>query len=311
MIRSAKSIPAFPAFKKVDLADQAAVRSMTATFPPYSDFTFTSLWAWDTAGERGICDLNGNLVVRFTDYGTQEPFLSFLGTHRVEQTARTLIDYSRANGLPLSLRLVPEISIKDMETSAMRPVEDRDNFDYVYSIPELSALRGGQFKRSRNFVNRFRHDHPGARVEPIDLNDKGAQRAILSVLRAWELNKAARNKEHESKHEETAIQRVFEAAASHQLSATGVFLDTDLLAFGIEEILSNCFCIGHFWKADTTYTGIYDFLLQERARHLEAAGLAFWNYEQDLGVHGLRRSKLSYRPIHFLKKYRVALTNST
>lgn len=75
-------IPQFPEFKIVEVGDREAVESHTHRYPPYSDFNFTSLWAWDTSNERMISELNGNLVVRFTDYATNEPFLSFLGTNK-------------------------------------------------------------------------------------------------------------------------------------------------------------------------------------------------------------------------------------
>jgi len=29
------------------------------------------------------------------------------------------------------------------------------------------------------------------------------------------------------------------------------------------------------------------------------------NYQQDLGIEGLRKSKTAFRPVHFLKKYTV------
>jgi hypothetical protein len=111
-------IPAFPDFKKVEVTDREAVEAHTHKYEPYSDFNFISLWAWDTSGERMISELNGNLVVRFTDYSTNEPFLSFLGTNETEHTARTLIDYCKENGLPTTLKLMPEISVKNIRPRA-------------------------------------------------------------------------------------------------------------------------------------------------------------------------------------------------
>ncbi len=88
-MKSTNMIPQFPDFKHVEVDDREAVEAHTHRYEPYSDFNFTSLWAWDTSGERMISELNGNLVVRFTDYSTHEPFLSFLGDSQTEHTAKT------------------------------------------------------------------------------------------------------------------------------------------------------------------------------------------------------------------------------
>lgn len=93
------NIPRFPIFKSLTISDRLAVEKLLEPFPPYSDFNFTSLWAWDTSEERMISELNGNLVVRFTDYGTNAPFLSFLGVNKTIDTANMLFDYCGANDL--------------------------------------------------------------------------------------------------------------------------------------------------------------------------------------------------------------------
>lgn len=146
-------IPQFPKFKAVEVSDRATVEAHTHRYPPYSDFNFTSLWAWDTSGERMISELNANLVVRFTDYSTHEPFFSFLGANEQDNTARTLLEHATETGIIAELRLMPQCSVADIRSSALHSIEDRNNFDYVYSVPEHSALSGGHYKRSRNFVN--------------------------------------------------------------------------------------------------------------------------------------------------------------
>jgi hypothetical protein len=298
--------PAFPEFKKITPEDRAAVEAHTHRFDPYSDFNFTSLWAWDTGSKRMISDLNGNLVVRLTDYATEEPFLSFLGIQQTEQTARTLLDYCAQNALPAALKLVPEISTAGIRPSVLSVSEDRDNFDYIYSVSEHARFAGGEYKRSRNFVNTFVREYPLARIERLDLADAAAQSDLTAVLRAWEERKIESGKTYDLVHEEIAIKRLFQTALSHQLMVTAVFEGDMLCAFSIDELLPNQYAITHFRKADTAYKGIYDFLAQEKAKHFETLGIALLNAEQDLGVEGLRRSKEAYRPVQFLKKYSIS-----
>lgn len=301
-------IPAFPEFKIVGVDDRESVESHTHTYPPYSDFNFTSLWAWDTSNERMISELNGNLVVLFTDYKTNEPFLSFLGSNETEQTARELIRYAEASGISPILRLMPEESMVGMKTATLTVKEDRDNFDYLYSIQELAALRGQRFKSKRLTAEKFARAYPEARVEIGDLENAEMQQQIVSILRHWEDKKKQENKEYELQHEEASINRLFQTAHAHKLIVISVFVDDHMAGFSIDELLPNRYAIEHFSKADSTYKGIYDFLNERMAQYLEEHGVLLWNWEQDLGVESMRRSKMSYRPTNFLKKYIVSLS---
>jgi hypothetical protein len=65
--------PIFPRFKMLELKDQGAVEAFTCRFEPYSDLNFTSLWSWDVAEEVEWSVLNGNLIVRLPNYGTEGP----------------------------------------------------------------------------------------------------------------------------------------------------------------------------------------------------------------------------------------------
>ena len=298
-------IPQFPQFKSIEVDDRKAVESHTHRFLPYSDFNFTSLWAWDTNGERKMSELNSNLVVRFTDYRTHEPFLSFLGTGEPEQTARTLIEFCRAEGLPQILRLMPEDSIGGLLSGDFQIDEDIDNFDYVYSIPDLASLQGNSYMSKRGRANKFKRTFPEAHPEVIDLTDKALQVGIQEIIDIWERKKIADGKSYEVEHERAAVRRLCETADSHSLSAMAVSLRGKMIAFSLEEILPEQYTICHFWKADSSHPGIFDFLMQEKARHLQTQGALYMNYEQDLGIPTLRTAKHSFRPVKFLKKYNI------
>src|SRR3989344_6357117 len=118
-------IPEFPEFKNLELSDKEDVEKFTGKFPPYSDFNFVSMWSWDIKGEMRLSMLNENLVVRFTDYLTGEPFYSFLGDNKVNETVEELLEFSKKESLPLELKLIPEEVVKDLDQIKFKAIEDR------------------------------------------------------------------------------------------------------------------------------------------------------------------------------------------
>ncbi|KKR41871.1 hypothetical protein A2356_03730 [Candidatus Nomurabacteria bacterium RIFOXYB1_FULL_39_16] len=302
-------IPEFPNFKKLELTDKEEVEKFTSKFPPYSDFNFTSLWAWDTNGKRMISKLNGNLVVQFTDYETCEPFFSFLGTNKPEHTARELIHFAEKSGVSSTLRFVPEESIKDLLKSDLLVEEDRDNFDYIFSVSELASLRGIKFKEKRHSADGFLREYPDARFEFKELGDTVIREQIVAVFHSWINKKELDKKAYDFEQEEIAIKRSLKTASQQGLVVSCIYLHDIMIGFSIDEILPFQYSISHFIKADITHQGIYDFLNRKLAQYLSSQGIAYWNWEQDLGIEYIKKSKTSYRPVNFLKKYKVSLIN--
>ncbi len=303
-------IPTFPSFKKVAIEDKEAIESHTHKYVPYSDFNFTSLLAWDTNGERMVSELNGNLVVLFTDYETYAPSLSFLGTNQTKETAKQLLQFTEALGIPPVLQYIGEDTVKSMKDVSFEVIEDIDNFDYIYSVSELAELQGSKFKSKRRQANEFFSTYPEAIYKIMPLTNTEAQEQIISVLRRWEEKKIIDKKVYDLKHEEIAIKRLLEHADKQTVMLSCVYVHNTLIGFSIDELMPFRYALSHFFKADNSYEGIFDYLNQSVAQHLLTQDIALWNMEQDLGIENLRKSKLSYRPVSFLKKYKVSINNS-
>lgn len=295
-------IPQFPKFKKLELSDSRAVDAHTRNSPYCSDFNFTSLWCWDIDRRREISLLNDNLVVKFTDYESGDPFLSYIGMRDNHATINALLDYSQSIGLPEELRLVPEIGIHDLGTDDFIVVADRANFDYVYLTSRLAQLRGRSYKYKRQDAEIFLKSHPNLGFEILDLSEMKTQQAIRSVLAAWRHRRPSQD-DQSITHEAEAIENVFRLAQERDIFVGIVTTNGEATAFSIEEIENRIFSMGHFWKVADDIKGEYEYMARCMAQYLESREVTYWNWEQDLGIEALRSSKLSYRPSDFVKKF--------
>lgn len=305
-------IPKFPNFKKIDLSDKKEIEEYVSKFPPYSTFNFTNLWAWDVKNNRKVSKLNGDLVFLYSVFFAEKPFISFLGNNKCEDTALTLLSF--ANNDPKiypELRFITEESIKHLQSANLLVEEDRNNFDYLFSPSKLSELQGAKYKNLRRLAKKFSEEYTDAVFQLEDLSDLSVQKKIHLALRQWEHRKKVQNKAcNDLEFEEKALCRLLENAKSHKLILSCVLLHDAMLGFSIDEILPGGNAIAHFIKADNSFRGIYEFLNRELAGYLATRDVELWNWQQDLNIETLRKTKLGYRPVAFLKRYTVSLKDA-
>ena len=302
------SISKFPHFKEVSLSDSALFRKFTYEYPPYSDFNFTNLWTWDVLESRKFAELNDNLVIMFSDYRTATPILSFLGQNKPIETATIILNHAESLNTKPSLRYIPEETAKLLAESDLNIQEDNTNHDYIFSVSDIANPLSKKLKSKNRLATKFITNYPQAKTATHKLTDSQAQKNIFAVLYCWEQNKKIDNKAYEIVYEEIALRRLMNSATEHDLILTCVYDESTMIAFSIDEILHDNYAISHFIKADIKYKGIYEYLNQTVATILLNSDIKYWNWEQDLNLEGLRNLKMSYRPVNFLKKFEVSLS---
>lgn len=296
-------------FQKLTIADKKIIEDFVEQFPPYSDFNFISLLTYDTQETTEYCIQGGNLYIKFEDYDTNENFFSVMGKENVQECIMDLLDYSVSRGLPAELHLIPEIVIDLLSPEAKQSLditEDRDNFDYIVSAKDVAELDENSFPRKHKLIEKFNQEYPNVYYEVIDLSDSDSRDSILKTFELWrELNGKT---EEETQTELIAVQRLLDNHSElPTLHAIGVYDGDALIAFNTFDVASAEFGVSSFQKANKTYEGIYAYLTTSAAKELVRLGVTYINYEQDLGIEGLRSSKLSWHPVMFLKKYSVSL----
>ncbi len=299
-------LPLYPNFKKLELSDKEIFEEHAKKFPPYSDYNFVSLWSYNTKKDATFSFLNNNLVIKFHDYITNEQFYTFLGTNKAEETINNLLTLSATKNAMKKLQLIPEASIlanKEIFNTFLIH-EDRDNFDYIFSLEKMSTLEGAAYGKQRGWINNLLKNYPEIQITQININEPTLQHKIVKLFQTWEKNKNTET--NDTVHELIAIKRLLKDSSHFNLTTVGIFYKNILIGFSISEYLKNDYAIMHFVKADTTYKGIYQLLYKETAHAHFEKGAKYLNREQDLGIEGLRKAKESWSPITFLKKYTIS-----
>jgi hypothetical protein len=289
-------IPVFPEFKPLELSDRAAVEAVVHSFPPYSDFNFTNLYAWDTQ----VSSLHGNLAVRFADYLSEAPFFTFIGSHRLAETATQLLELAKAQCRSAFLRLVPESAAQALAEAGFVVTADDAAKDYVFAVDHIAGMHEWPGHSVRRRIRQFSKRHPNytARHAPLHAIDADEFRALFAL---W-----AERKGGNARNEYRAFER-FLRLRDANIRTIGLYTNARLIGFSSFELLPDGTAVVHFSKTDHAFhRGLCDVLYWEEAKLLQAHGVKHYNWEQDLGLLGLRQSKKRYQPCHFLKKYTVS-----
>lgn len=295
--------PEFPSFVALAREHKTNIEAAGADILPYSDFNFTSLWCWDVRQETRLSYLFDNLVVVLSDYLSGEPCHTFLGTNRVQETASTLLRYRESIGLSPILKFIPQEITTDIAPEDLEIHEDTCNFDYILDIERLTTFQGSALKPHRNLVTKFSKLF---KIEPrvLTLHETQTQSALIAFFQKWA--ETRRKTTEETANEFNAFIRFFKLTPSSSLIGLGFYVQNELIGFTLNEILPNKMIMIHFEKADPiSYPGAYQVIMQETAKYFHGLGYAYINYQQDLGIPGLKQSKASFDPHRYLKKFEI------
>ncbi len=167
--------------------------------------------------------------------------------------------------------------------------------DYIYSTESIRTYSGRALDGRRNLVHKFL-DHAKIRTESITTNSLlDAEKTILN----WY---------HEMKtaeHEVTACLSALKNWKELDLSGRITYVDEKPSGIAIGEQLNQNTYLVHFAKANSSEKGIYQYIYQDLARAIPN-DLIYLNWEQDLGIDGLRNAKEAYKPLSHYVKWRIS-----
>ncbi len=178
--------------------------------------------------------------------------------------------------------------------------EKRNIFDYIYLTEKLASLSGNKLHQKRNHVNKFIKRYEG-RFSYEGLTEENIPE-VIEFQKEWVEMSIARGNEADIRYESEMIVKLLNSFREFDFIGGVVRIDGKVRAYCIGSKTRDDTVDVMVEKGDYAFDGIYQFINKKFAESL-LGKVEFLNREDDAGVEGLRKSKLSYNPAILLKKY--------
>jgi len=300
--------------KKITLEDMALFTEVFGRIKPIaSEFTFPYLYMWRkdynfsyAIVEDYICMISKSRV--YPPYSfCPIPINGVDDELKLKKAIRFIEGYFEENGLLLRYARVSEGCIDKLkavykDSVTIEPLPH--TFDYVYNASDLISLAGKKFSKKRNHISQFMRLYGDYEYVPVTEDNLGECKRILDQwAEKFESDIDSQNSERFACYELFENWNRFTSLRGGLIKVNGSFE-----AFTIGELLNPETALIHIEKANTDYHGLYTIINREFCRN-EWSNIKYINREEDLGIEGLRKSKLSYNPAFMVKKFLVKVSH--
>lgn len=287
-------------FFDIDINTKETIKSFfNAQRVEASDMLFGNLYIWHFSRTIRYAITHDCLVVLTKFPNESYPFIFYpLGSGDRKGAIATMQEYFLDNQMPFSLRSLESYQSAELAQffpNAFEITSNRDRFDYIYNVNELIALVGRTLHKKKNHLNRFFNLYPDFAYERVDSSNA---MEVLEAYSAWfELGE----KTDGLKNEMLGIKATLQNFSALDMKGGIIRIDGKIAAFSLGEQINADSVVIHIEKGNTFYAGIYQAINQQFLKN-EWAHLRFVNREEDLGIEGLRKAKMSYKPARFVEK---------
>lgn len=262
------------------------------------DYATANIILWSPFYQVKYAIIDGLFVSHTDEEGGS--FCYPIGKGDKKKVLQYLMDDCKEKQIPFVLHGVThemEDEFREMFGDIYEIEYDRDISEYIYDREKLATLSGKKLHGKRNHINRFKENHEWS-YEP--LSDEN-QLEVLAMLMEWKMQNC--DPEDIEKHDEICVSKN-SVINYKELGLVGGVLRAEgkIVGFSIGERASNedTFIV-HIEKAFADIQGAYPMINQQFVIH-EMENFKYVNREDDVGEEGLRKSKLSYRPVFMVDK---------
>ncbi len=175
--------------------------------------------------------------------------------------------------------------------------ESRNEFDYIYSAQDLINLSGKKYHSKRNHISAFSKQFNWHYEDITENNING----VKKCAQIW-YSDYGDDMDEELKAEMAGVNLMLDNMDFFGLEGGAIIVDEKVVAFTLGSAVNDQVYNIHIEKAIFGFETAYTVINREFAAR-NAQNFRYINREDDLGIEGLRKSKLSYKPEILLPKY--------
>ncbi len=287
-------------FQKLDPARREEYEQYLLQGGRKCEYSFVNLSIW---GRQRAAFVDGFLVI-FSQFDRKAIYPFPLGQGDVKPVLDAIIQDAKKRGIPCCITGMDAAQCDLLESlypGKFRIYADRDTFDYVYHIDDLADLKGRKYQKKRNHFNKFVAANPTWRCEPITASNLTQVRQLADT---WYTMRQAQDPDADFHLEKISLGRVLEDPEKYGLEGLLLLVEEKPTAFTFGSRLSEDTFDVHFEKALDIVDGSYPAINKSFASYLREKypQVHYLNREDDMGLPGLRKAKLSYEPAFLVEK---------
>lgn len=286
-------------WQKIEIDSKEVIDLYTKNRFNICDFSFTNLFLWSRGEGLEYKIENNVLVIRGYYEGKTYYFMPVPKEETEENIAAMKQEIDNILEEKVFLGYFSEYWMNRLQED-YQFVEDRDSFDYVYSVEDLAFLKGRKYAKKKNRISQFKRKYLDFSFEEI--TEKNLEE-VKEFQRQWCFCREC-EKEEVLRNENMGIEALLEHFQELELKGSILKLGNDIIGFTLGEALNEEYGLIHIEKAIADYAGSYQVInslfLQQHFTQYQ-----YVNREDDFGDEGLREAKESYHPVFLLKKYHL------
>lgn len=297
-------------FRRPELSDAELISDYFHKYPTRScDRTFANVYLWAKFYQVEFTQYKNTLVFRDNSAGYGYAFP--VGAEEdVREVIPDLIRDAEEAGKPFCLYGITREHFEQIEQwfpGQFTCEYNRDEADYVYETEKLATLSGKKLHSKRNHINKFKQVYDG-RWEYEKLTEDQVEDCFQMAMRWRNENEC---EEDEEKNQEMCVTMNSLRLLKELCLIGGVLkIDGEIVAFTIGEAVNDDTFVVHIEKAFAEVDGAYTMINQQFVEHELLGKYQYVNREDDVGMEGLRKAKMSYHPVFMIEKGYVTLKDA-
>ena len=269
-----------------------------------SELTYIMLFSYDEEYPFYIRKVKNALVILEEDY-IKDVFTTIipLEEEKLPEVLTEVVDTIRRMGLTTRIGSLSKryADLLEHHPYVAGVSYDRDYSDYVYDISQYLDLKGKENSHKRRDLNRIKAEFQNIRVEnfvPIKENIE----LLIGIIQKWcdgyECEKCVYGCERDM------IRRVISSDLVEHLYASIMYIDDVPEMMAIAETIKDT-CYLYYKKSANRIQGSFYYFEYEFLKSL--SGVRYVNFEEDMGLPGLREYKMRRRPVKMIHKYTLEI----